>query len=518
MGGRLRSEWWPLSVGIPGRNPSEYARGGKHFYFAHDERIRGKNGILPYCDIKAEGGYVLMPPSQGKNGVPYKWEVTPFGNRIPTMPEDLRDFLLAVQAIRSNRFESRSDFLTQGRRDDDLFHIAYSLARFGLAVERAKSITLKLARVCTPPFDRTDALQKVESAYERVRSAGGGDGKPSLILKKLSEVSPQPVQWLWQDILPKGKLTLLVGDPDLGKSLLSIDIAARVTSGRRLPLAQGPPITGSVILLTAEDGISDTVRIRADAAGANPRKILVLEGILTSQGEEQSFCLDQHLSMLEQKIRENPDVILVIIDPLPAYLGWTKEDNASLRSKIFSPLAKLAERTGVAILAISHFKKDDSVKTLHRVLGSLAYVAAARAVWAVSKDARTDNPSCRILFPVKANLSKNPPAFAFSIEDNPAGGPRIVYNPNPLSPKQLECLLSGGGSSQALREAMRWLREFLREGKVESNLVREAAEQNNISEATLRRARKQLGIRVEKGSSQEGGKWFLSLPNEREET
>jgi len=493
-------------------------RGGSHFYFKHDERIKSKNGIFPYCDIKAEGGYVLMPPSHGRGGVSYKWEVKPSSNGIPAMPEDLRDLLLALQAIRSNRLESRSDFLTQGRRDDDLFHIAYSLARFGLAIERTRSITLNLARICTPPFDKTDALQKVASAYERVRSAGDVDAKPSLIIKKLSEVSPQPVHWLWLDVLPKGKLTLLVGDPDLGKSLLSIDIAARVTSGRRLPLAQGPPIKGSVILLTAEDGLADTVRIRADAAGANPRKIFVLEGILTSKGEEQSFSLDQHLAMLEQQIGENPDVVLVIIDPLPAYLGWAKEENASLRSKIFSPLAKLAERTGVAILAISHFKKDELARTLYRVLGSLAYVAAARAVWAVAKDKRTDNPSSRILYPVKANLSKNPPAFAFSIGDNPAGGPRIIYDPNPLSLKQVEQLLSSGGSSRALREAVGWLREFLREGKVESNLVREAAEQNNISEATLRRARKQLGIRVEKGSSQEGGKWFLSLPNEREET
>jgi hypothetical protein len=101
-------------------------RGGSHFYFKHDERIKSKNGIFPYCDIKAEGGYVLMPPSHGRGGVSYTWEVKPSSNGIPAMPEDLRDLLLALQAIRSNRLESRSDFLTQGRRDDDLFHIAYS--------------------------------------------------------------------------------------------------------------------------------------------------------------------------------------------------------------------------------------------------------------------------------------------------------------------------------------------------------------------------------------------------------
>lgn len=255
-------------------------RGGRHFYFRFEGQIRNKIGLFPRCDIRTQGSFVLAPPSVGKAGTPYEWERSPFDVEIPAMPPDLRDTLLALQSPGNSRSWASTGFLAQGSRNDDLFHIANVLARHSLGRERVGGIVLRLAAICTPPVDPEEAMKIVESAL--ARNANQSFGALSPVLINLSDIAPEPMSWLWPGRIPMGKLTLVVGNPDLGKSLLSIDVAARVTSGRPWPGSDVRPRPGSVILLTAEDGLADTVRIRADAAGADVTKIKVLQGIRTS--------------------------------------------------------------------------------------------------------------------------------------------------------------------------------------------------------------------------------------------
>src|SRR5262245_62143557 len=75
----------------------------------------------------------------------------------------------------------------------------------------------------------------------------------------LSTVQPERVEWLWQDRIPLGKLTIIDGDPGLGKSVLTLDLAARVSRGIEMPDGSSGR-SGGVVLLSAEDGLSDTIR------------------------------------------------------------------------------------------------------------------------------------------------------------------------------------------------------------------------------------------------------------------
>jgi len=80
--------------------------------------------------------------------------------------------------------------------------------------------------------------------------------------------------------LPLGKVTLLFGDPGLGKSFLTLDVAARIS--RSLPWPDGDgerAIPGGVVLLSAEDDVADTIRPRLDAAGADARHVTLLQGV-----------------------------------------------------------------------------------------------------------------------------------------------------------------------------------------------------------------------------------------------
>ena len=88
-------------------------------------------------------------------------------------------------------------------------------------------------------------------------------------LVRLTNVDSTPIDWLWPGYLARGKLTLLGGDPDLGKSQISIDAAARLSTKRHWPFGAQPLNAGSTIFLCSEDDVADTVKPRAEAAGAD---------------------------------------------------------------------------------------------------------------------------------------------------------------------------------------------------------------------------------------------------------
>src|SRR5436309_1083897 len=91
----------------------------------------------------------------------------------------------------------------------------------------------------------------------------------------LTDVQEHTLDWLWDKRILRGKLTLLDGDPDLGKSLITIDLAARVTTGQPMPDGS-PGITGNVILIAPEDDAADTIKPRILAAGGDPSRIRLL--------------------------------------------------------------------------------------------------------------------------------------------------------------------------------------------------------------------------------------------------
>jgi RecA-family ATPase len=175
--------------------------------------------------------------------------------------------------------------------------------------------------------------------------------------------------WLWPGRIPLGTLTLLDGDPGLGKSLLALDLVARVTRGAAMPDgdAGGPEgavdgagggaegaVEGGAVLLSAEDDLAATVRPRLRAAGADLQRVLAVQTVLTydtatGQEVERGFALPGDSPLLEAAIGE-VEAKLVVIDPLMAYLdgrvnSWRDQDVRAALAPL-ARLARLAERTG----------------------------------------------------------------------------------------------------------------------------------------------------------------------------
>jgi putative DNA primase/helicase len=325
----------------------------------------------------------------------------------------------------------------------------------------------------------------------------------------LADVEPEPVDWLWPGRVALGKLTLLCGDPGLGKSFATLDIASRVSTGSPWPdnLTRAPQ--GGVILLSAEDDIADTIVPRLVAMDADRSRIVAIKGIAQANQHEAHLDLTTDLAALEGAISELPNCKLVVIDPVTAYLGETdSHKNAEVRA-ILSQLSELAGRHKVAILAVTHLNKASTMPAIYRAMGSLAFMAAARCVWIVARDESDETGRRRLFVSAKNSLASDTSGLAYALvpERDTA---RVAWERDAVS-LRADQVMGGGRKAEALEEAITFVRETVEAngGDMLSDDLSTAAEAEGITEATLRRAKKKVCRSYrEKGA---GGRWRACL-------
>lgn len=325
----------------------------------------------------------------------------------------------------------------------------------------------------------------------------------------LADVRPERVSWLWPGYLPCGKLVVIDGDPGLGKSALTLDLAARLTTGQPFPDGSRPEPRG-VLLLSAEDGLADTIRPRLDAAGADLTKVLALTGIPESDGE-RPVTLPDDLPIIEQAIQRIA-AGLVVIDPLMAFLAGTVNSfrDQDVR-RALAPLAALAERTGATILVVRHLNKATGGSPIYRGGGSIGIAGAARAVLLVARD--PDDAERRILASVKSNLGPPPPALAYHLDGTNSGTVRVVWEGvSTHSATSLLALPLDDEARSALDDARDFLADALADGPVPVKDLSRAAHQAGIADRTLDRAKAALRIAATKEGFAETGRWCWQLP------
>ena len=313
-----------------------------------------------------------------------------------------------------------------------------------------------------------------------------------------ADIQEEDVEWLWPNRIPLGKLTVLIGDPCVGKSFLTMDIAGRISNGTPWYDTQDTPNrAGTVIILSAEDDAADTMKPRLRAHGADFRKVHVLHGVKRPESDDKdaidSFSLERDIAVLEEAIARNPDTRCVIIDPVSAYMGEkvnTHRDSDVRR--VLEPLSRLAARRRVSIVAVMHMRKGGSDKAVYRAMGSLAFVAAARMAWLVTRDA--EDKELRLLLPVKCNLCETPEGLAFRIEE-PGVLQWQAYTPTITADEAVEEQKPKRTSKRTL--AVQWMREALKNGPVESDTLKAEAQRLGICWRTLCRGLDDVGNEIQ---------------------
>jgi putative DNA primase/helicase len=329
----------------------------------------------------------------------------------------------------------------------------------------------------------------------------------------IADVQSHPVEWLWRGWIPKGKLTLLEGDPGVAKSLLTLELAARITKG--LPMPDGSHCErGSVVIVNAEDGLEDTVKPRLEVAGADMRRCHWLNFSLEDQ---QTLIIPGRMDALKKKIEECK-AVLVIIDPLVAFLekrinSWNDQDVR----RAMAALSQLAEQTGAAIVLIRHLNKKEDVKNkIYRGGGSIAFIAAVRSGLLVAPDSH--DSSLRVLSTTKANLSSAPTPLIFGIESveyhgAEEGMPQIVWHGEQSQTVGRPASSNVHEKTSALEDAKEFLRESLGRRPQKSTQVCSDAGDSKISLATLHRAKAALNVKSVRDGFGDEGVWYWKLPS-----
>lgn len=323
-----------------------------------------------------------------------------------------------------------------------------------------------------------------------------------LNLKSMAEVKAEKVEWLWPNKIPDGSLTIISGDPGVTKSFLTQYMVAHVTTGTPWPDCPDVPVKkGSVIFIADEDDPAKIIRPRLDAHGADVSKVYILDSVQVSE-EKEFFDLTRHLDGIEDILSKKPDCRLLVLDPITAYLGRTNANsNAEVRAAI-TPLAALAAKQKVTIIGINHHNKRQDLSYIYRGLGSTAFVALARSVWAVVVD--KDDSETRIFCPVKSNYCINPTGLKFRIIDG-----AIEFDTEPWTGHIDD---TGSKSTSRVDEASDWLIEKLQNGARLSSTLFEEGEEDGFGKDLLFRAKKKLGVKATKDGF--GGQWFWQLREE----
>ncbi|MBE0430177.1 MAG: AAA family ATPase, partial [Thermoleophilia bacterium] len=332
----------------------------------------------------------------------------------------------------------------------------------------------------------------------------------------LSEVEPEHITWLFHGRIPYGKLTVLDGDPGQGKSTIAFDIAARLSEGHSMPDGSGGGEPAGVVILSSEDGLRDTIRLRMEAAGADLESILVLNSCPDDDGGHPPVLPDD-LAVIEKAI-EQARAKLVIVDPLMAYMGETNAHKDSEVRKVLSRVAELAEKTGAAFLVIRHFNKMEGAKVMYRGGGSIGIIGAARSGLVVANDPDSNEGEERhVLASQKCNVDAKPEGLAYRIEEvhvdhngEQFRTSRIVWEGT--SPHDANALLAQAddGERGALEEAMEVLESILTGGRVQADEVKRQCRQAGVSERTANRAKSKLKIKSVHPVIP--GPWYWELP------
>ncbi len=333
----------------------------------------------------------------------------------------------------------------------------------------------------------------------------------------LADVVPESVQWLWPGYIPLGKLTILDGDPGLGKSVMTCDLAARVSTGRAMPDGVLGDLDGpaGVVLLSLEDGLADTIRPRLDAAGADVNRIAAREKVIET-GADGTLTMRipdlNDIHELESDIN-TLGARLVVIDPVMAYLpADTKSYTDHDVRRVLTPLAELAERTGAAILVLRHLNKAAGGNPLYRGGGSIGFIGAARAGLLVGKDPDDSTGERRVLVVQKSNLGKEAGALAYHVAAGANGHALIVWD-GPAQHTAASLLTASSPEDQsALSDGVAVLEDLLQDGPCKAGDVKQQAKDAGISDRTLNSAKQKLGIKPQKRGGITDGYWEWALP------
>lgn len=378
------------------------------------------------------------------------------------------------------------------------------------------------------PFDVTALpFEGVPPVYSKDEPQTEG-----LFFKKASEIQMEQYSWLWKDMLCRGKISIIAGQPDMGKSQITISLAAIVSSGAPWPdepdMMKEVREKQNVIIFSSEDDAADTIVPRLKAAGADMDHVFVYDNFKKKGKDgkvaDAHFNIADDLPTLKEVLARVSNVGLIIIDPISSYMGAVDSHNNSEVRGAIAPLGELASELKASIVLLNHFNKNTTEKNaVTRVTGSIAFAAIARAMFVVmnAPDDERQNDNEKWFLPAKNNISKHKKGFAYTIDsvmvDDKYDMSRIKWG-REITTSASDALAKEGKRSPENKEAAAkaWL-EFLmldkKEGMNVSDIL-EKAKGYGHSRTNLYLAKDELGLESVDGADKRSKVWRYPMMTE----
>lgn len=313
-------------------------------------------------------------------------------------------------------------------------------------------------------------------------------------IRKLSEYENTKIDWILDNLIPRGEITIVEGEGGVGKSTIVANFVAKFSVGAELPYSQSVLKPLKILIISSEEHPSSVMKPRFEKLKANLDNIFFWDG---------HFALDFEGRLLLKKAIIENGIDVIVIDPIVSFLGAKINMNSAtdVRS-VLGPLVAMIRDLNCAAIIIRHFNKGHLGIASHRGAGSVDFRNAARSVLQVIRGDGED----LFLGQEKNNLAPRQKIQRVKIGDGIVTWceqldisieelhQRLAYRPTK----------NGRGD-----EAVSFLRKLLGDGPLPSREVELRAEESGISQRTLRRAKESLEIRA----SKVGDQWIVRLPD-----
>ncbi len=515
-------------------------RGGYHLFYKALFPVKSRIGWLEDVDIRADGGYVVAPPSIHPNGTRYEWEQAPDEYDLVSTDDIDVEFIMnsvLVNEKSSNEPLKVPDVIPEGHRDELMFKLACKYQAMGMSdSEMLAALTVANNERCQPPLTEKEIKKKVEQAqkYKKgevvniegdavaQRKSYNKTGRKieesiteeDLNLPTLAEFEELEKEWLIPGYIPKGCVTLLCSDGGIGKTTIWCDTVASFTTGRStifdkalsVPFQTGN--TRSVMYFSKEDSTEEILKKKLREAGADQTKIRCF-GL-----DDERLSKIWYGSLLLDKLVEKYQPDIVVFDTLQAFLpdGVDMAKRKDMRDAL-NPLNKLGAKFGTSFLMIMHTNKSNN--------SGRQRMADSSDIWDIGRSAlmagRTKDNGICYMSHEKSNYGPLQKTILFKITDE---GVEFMGTTNRKDRDYMAEGLSSIAPTPRLDEAREFILDNVPSEGIEVKELERMAKAAGLAEHTLRDARAALNAEKKNSIKSRGfgdeKKWYAYTANEKE--
>lgn len=352
-----------------------------------------------------------------------------------------------------------------------------------------------------PKFDAT-AEKKNSKEVKKPDRMEDAAKQAKLKITCCADIEPRITEWLIPEIMPLSCITAVVSQEGDGKSTIAAYWAAGVSCGG-----------GNVVLFNHEEDPHCTIVPRLIANGADLSKIFLIDGVLTTDGEN-TFDIERNMPLLYAWVEKSPGLKMVIFDPAPSFISCNENSNQDVR-RALKQLVNFATERKVSILLLSHLNKKVDLGMINRTIGSRAWSAVPRLSWGIHVEQSEDeegnkkDTGGRFLLSIKCNIGRKPRGFKFTIGE----GGRVTVDDDRVDISIDAPAADGGMEASRKGEILDWIVMRLGKDSVpQKEIAAEAYKKWNIGGKRLGDIATKGGIHKRFSAAQNCWVWNAKRP------